>query len=512
MKKIIHFFLLATSLLLISTSCDNGFDDLNTSKVAATSLDPISVLNNAIINSSPTTSLNYEMAIVQQWFTSNTGVNEGGNFNKKNISNTPSNWTNYYQNVIKYTNDVIIRTKSDAARSNLYNMARIVAANAFMVLTDTYGDVPYTEAGAGYTGSVFYPKYDNQQTIYNGIIAELTQATGALDAGTKIETADVLYSGNIAQWKKLGYSLLLRAGMRLSKADGAKAQATVAAAAAGGVILANADNATIKHDGNYVNGMGNAVNGSEAANYYLGAPFINALQSTNDPRLSSIAVRYVGATSGSGQTATVATTIAANQYGLPVGSTDGSADLAGGTLPGGGTHYAFSQVDRNRLVKRTSPMFLVTAGQCNLLLAEAAIRGWVTGGFAQASLYYNAGITAHMNQMASYDAGSAIAASVITAYLAIPANQLTTGTELQQIGYQYWIASFLHGPETWANFRRTGFPALTPNPFVGDIPAGSFITRITYPPSEILVNGANVQAGITSVGGDALNVKLWWNK
>ena len=109
MKKIFNLCLLAMSLMLI-TSCDKGFDALNTSKTASTSLDPALILNNAVINSSPTSSLNYEIAIVQQWFSSNSGVLVGGNYNQKNITNTPANWINYYQNVIKYTNDVIIRT------------------------------------------------------------------------------------------------------------------------------------------------------------------------------------------------------------------------------------------------------------------------------------------------------------------------------------------------------------------------------------------------------------------
>ena len=277
MKKIYNLCLLALSFTLI-TACDSGFDALNTSKTGAITLDPAFVLNSAVINSSPTSSLIYEEAIVQQWFSSNTGVLEGGNFNKVVVNNTPANWTNYYQNVLKYTNDVITRTKSDPTRANLYHMARILQANAFLILTDTYGDIPYTEAAGGYTSQVFFPKYETQQSIYPKIIDELTQASAGLDPAIKIETADALYGGNITQWKRFGYSLLLRAGMRLSKADAAKAQATVAAALAGGVILANADNAIVKHDANFINGFGNTVNGGEAANFYLAEPFVNALR------------------------------------------------------------------------------------------------------------------------------------------------------------------------------------------------------------------------------------------
>src|SRR6478609_8422937 len=90
MKKIINIYLLALSFVLV-TSCDNGFDELNTSKTGATALDPALVLNNAIINSSPTSSLNYEIAVVQQWYSSNSGVLVGGNYNQKNIGNTKRN-------------------------------------------------------------------------------------------------------------------------------------------------------------------------------------------------------------------------------------------------------------------------------------------------------------------------------------------------------------------------------------------------------------------------------------
>jgi len=511
MKKIINYLLLSISLVIM-VSCEKGFDELNTSKTGVTALDPAFVLNNAVINSFSsavgTSTLTYEMPIVQQMFSSNTGVLFGGNFNQTNIGNTPLNWINYFQNVINYTADVISRTKNDATRANLYNMARIIKANAFMILTQTYGDMPYSEAGAGYTANNFFPKYDTQQSIYMDIIKELTEASGALDPSGKIETSDVLYSGNVAKWKKLGYSLLLRAGMRLTKVDAATAQTTVAAAVAGGVILTNADNAIIKYDANFGNGIGTTLTGTEAANFHLAQPFVDFLKNSSDPRLPAIAVRYVGANSGTAQTEAVADRTAANQYGLPVGSTDATANAAGGSLPGGGTQFAFTQADRTRVVKKTSPMFIVTAGQTNLLLAEAAFRGWIPGGFATASNYYVAGITAHMNQMASYDPASTIPAASITAYFAIAANQLTAGTELKQIGEQYWVASFLHGPEAWANFRRTGFPALTPNPYSGSEVPGDFINRVSYPPSEILVN-PHVQDAISVQGPDNLATKMW---
>jgi hypothetical protein len=505
MKKIKYILLLTLSLVAIS-SCDDGFDELNSSKTGATILDPALLLNNAIINSSPDDGqLNYELAIVQQLTSPNTGVLEGANFNKNNSSSSISNWRDYYRNVIRYTNDVITRTADDPSKSNLMNKARIIQANAFMVITDTYGNIPYTTAGKGFTEQNFFPEYQSQEEVYNNLIAELKSASDALDVSMPVQN-DVLYSGDVAKWKKFGYSLLLRAGMRLSKVNPTLAESTVAAAFAGGVILDNADNAIVRHDANYINNVGNVLNGTEAANFYLAEPFVDALKANDDPRLSAIAVRYVGATSGPAQVAGVATTSPAEQFGLPMGSTDGDADLLGPALPGGGTRYAFSQLDRTRMAKRTSPLFIVTAAQSNLLLAEARFRDWIGTGTVQG--YFEEGIRQHMNQLASYDAASAVAAADRDDYVASRTG-LLAGNELEQINYEYWIASFLNGQEAWANFRRSGFPVLEGNPFPGrDV---DWITRLTYPPTEILVNSTNVQAAIAAQGPDELDSKVWWD-
>jgi len=542
MKKIFNILILALSFIFITTACDNGFDELNTSKSAAISLDPVFVLNNAIIASSPNNSLIYELAIVQQWFSTNTGVLEGGNFNKVNVNTTNANWNNFYQNVIRYTDDVIVHTKDDANRANLYQMARIIQAHAFMILSDTYGDIPYSEAGGGYSAQNFFPKYETQQTIYPKIIDELTQAIAALGTAGKVETGDALYAGNIAKWKKFGNSLLLRAGMRLTKSDPTKARATVTAAiggnAANNLIITNADNAIIRHDANFVNGFGNTVNGGEAANFYLAQPFVDALKgipgnvgntTVVDPRLAAIAIRYGGARSGGDQTANNfanGSKVPADQFGCPIGSTDGEADLSGATLPEGGlygtppaprtgTRFCYSQVDRNRMVKRTSPLFLVTAAQTNLLLAEAAMRDYA-GTPADAATFFKAGIITQMDQMESYDPGCKVAAADRDAYANGAEGTLINSSldaALPQIGYQYWVASFLNGHEAWASLRRLKYPALTPNPFSGSQVPGAFIERLTYPDAEKVVNTENVNNAISTLGGpDALSTKVWWAK
>jgi len=489
-------------------SCDKNLDDLNVNRTSPTAIDPVFQLNNAVINTSfPGVILNYEVGIVQQIVTPNSGVLTGANFNQDNRGNTQILWQGYYRNVIRNTRDIITKTKDVPDRSNLMNMARILQAYAFMVLTDTYGDIPYKEGGIGYSDQVFFPVYDAQQVIYTDIIKELTEASGALNAAGRVEAGDVLYGGNISQWKKFGFSALLRAGMRLSKVDPANAQKVVATAAQGGVILSNADNAVMKHDANYLQGIGNTLNSTEAANFYLAEPFVNYLKTTNDPRLSSIAIRYIGAKSGPDQTPARGSINPADQIGMPLGHDNGT--IAGvATSKGLASFYDFSQLDRRRMAKTTAPVFFVTAAQTQLLLAEARHRGWISSGTVQG--YYEAGIRAHMEQLASYDPGSAVPAGSIQSY--IDANPFNPAKALEQINTQYWIASFLNGPEAWANFRRSGFPALAPNPFPGKDIKGNFINRLTYPNSEISVNTDNLNAAIARMGPDNLDTRVWWDK
>lgn len=506
MKKLKTYFALTACLFAIS--CDKGFDELNTNPTAVTTVNPAFLLNNAVINASfPSPILWYDMSIVQQTVTPNSGVLAGANFNQDNRDYTRQIWIRYYPSVIRNTKTTIDIASENPTRTNLVQMARIWQAHGFMVLTDTYGDIPYFDAGVGFIDQKVLPKYDSQETIYKDIIKELKEATAALDATKPREAADILYMGDVAKWKKLGYSLLLRAGMRLSAVDPALAQQTAKDAVAGGLIDTNADNAVIRHNANYQNGLGSTLNATEGSNIYLAAPFVNYLKSNKDPRLKSIAVRYVNAGSGPQQTPANANIDPAVQIGMPFGF-DNTGIAVQATKEGLASFYAYSQIDRTRLSKQQSPMFLVTYSMNQLLLAEAAQRGWVTG--TPAATYFTQGVRAHMEQMALYDERSAIPQADINTYLA--ANPLDASKALEQINTQYWVASFMNGPESFANWRRSDFPKLTPNPFPGKEIKGNFINRLTYPNSEVSVNSVNLKEATARMGADDLDTKVWWDK
>ena len=505
-------YVVLVALALFTTACEKDFDDINTNTTALPTIDPVLLLNGATLGCSYTTGgsggsgLIYDASIVQQIVSPVLGVTSGGNFNKENRPASATLWQNYYPNVIRNTKTILQMLDQDEtnSRDNLRQMTRILQAYAFMVLTDEYGDIPYTEAGDGYITLNFFPEYTPQPDIYTDLIKELTEASAALNPAGKIETSDVLYTGDIGKWKRFGYSLLLRAGMRLSKVDPARAATVAAAAFAGGVILTNADNAAVRHDSNNANGFGGTLNSTEAGNYYLAEPFVNYLKNTNDPRLKAIAVRYVGAASSGDQGVgkPSATTDPAQQVGMPVG-----ANTTSPVVGGVGTYFAYSQADRGRIGTQLTPVYLVTAAQCQLLLAEARNRGWITSGNEED--YYNAGVRLHMEQMASYSAASAIDETTITNYLL--ANPYDPADALEMINTQYWIASFLNTPEAFANFRRSGYPDLTPNPASGQDISGGFIRRLQYPTSEVSVNAANLQTASDRMGGEKLDTRVWWD-
>jgi hypothetical protein len=132
-------------------------------------------------------------------------------------------------------------------------------------------------------------------------------------------------------------------------------------------------------------------------------------------------------------------------------------------------------------------------------------------GAVSASEYFSNGIKSHMDQLAIVDAASAVAIAARDTYAAARVAAFS-GNEIREINYEYWIASFLNGPEAFANFRRSGFPALPPNPYPGSEVPGAFINRIIYPASELSVNTTNVNAAIAAQGADNLATKVWWHK
>ncbi len=506
--KTIYLYLFLIAIIL--NSCDKGFIETNTNPVSPIALDPAYLFANSQV-SAMIYNIQYQSPIAQQITTVFTGVLEGGNHNVWFEPGDGNSVWGYMYPCINYLTDIMSKTKDDPARSNMYNMARIWKAYCAQVLVDTYGYVPYSEAGQAYLNGIFLPKYDVDATVYDDLLKELSEAVAALDATGSIEKNDLFYAGDIAQWKKLGNSLLLRVAMRYSKVDQAKAQQYVTIAvnpSNGGLMSSVEDNARIVCSPSYLAPTAGSWNGTERANFYIAAPFIDLLKNTNDPRLKVIAVKYEFPANDLA-TAGNADTDPANQIGMPMGYNDATISSAPGYPGMSGAAWKYSQVNRTTLGKSDATYFFVTYCQTQLLLAEAVQRGWATGDVQE---IYNAAVKGGMDQMAQFDALATISPADQDTYLA--ANPFDPAKALEQINTQYWINSFAEGQEAWSNFRRSGFPALVPNPFPGADPEtyGDFVHRLQIQSSERSVNVANYNAMVTAMGPDDFATRVFWDK
>jgi hypothetical protein len=512
---------------LFFTGCDKGFVEVNTNPYAITSIDPAVIFAGAQRTHIGT--WNAEHTIVQQFLGAyNTGANTGFNFNQDIDGNSNPKWDQSYANgangnaaPVKNLVQAMNLLGSGTTRVNLMSMLRIWKAQLFMGLVDNYGDVPYSEAGKAVSEGIFYPKYDDDAAIYDDLYKELKEAIAALNASGEYISADLFYGTNaqpstktttaadqVAKWKKLGNSLLLRLGMRYSKLNATKASGIVAEAFAGGVMTSNADNAFVKNDGTTFTQGDNAALRNFSQFNYAAEPFVNHLKLTSDPRAKFMIAQY--ADPGAIANDLNPDVTLANQYGVPIGVTSDQI-LAGGPYRGGrGSGLNYSQFNVNIIAAPGVPEFWVTYAQTSLLLAEAAKRGWIPGGDATAKTHYENGIAADMATYALYTGTTPISGADVTAYINNPAVVYTPADALKLINTQYWVVNIRNGTEAFANFRRSGFPTLSPNTFNTSL-GGGFVRRLSYPDIEGSANAANYQAGSAAIGGDKLTSRVFWD-
>lgn len=512
-KYILSIFFLTIAI----SSCDDGFVDINTNPYALTKIDPALLFTNAQ-RTTDAGSWEGEQTVVQQFVNAyNTGATAGFNFNEDNNNFNTPRWNNSYPGPLKLLEQIVSLTKTDATKSNLYNMTRIWKAYIYMTLVDTYGDIPYSQAGKAYLEAIFYPKYDEDKAIYEDIYNEIKAATAALDASKGAVKEDLFFgklsaAEQITKWKRLGNSLLLRVGMRYSKIDQTKAKAIVAEAFNGGVIQTNADNAYIVYNAIYNNPLNAGPRGTNPYFYYLAEPFVEQLKTTSDPRMKYISAKY---TDPNQVLALTPDTTASKQFGFPVGYDQTSVLKVTGYRGTAGTGQNYSQLNYSVFGSATAPIFYVTNAQTKLLLAEAAQRGWLAGltNAQTAKEYYEAGILASMDEYSLYPnvSNPAVATAFKTAYLVHPKVKYDDSKALELINTQYWIASLGNGAESFANFRRSGFPALAPNKYNNNL-QGGFTRRFAYPNEESSRNSDSYQKAVSRMGTDNLTTRVFWDK
>lgn len=494
MKRFVYFL----SFVLLLGACDEGFEDLNVNPARPTQVSVANKLTAAQLFASSERYDNWRAGLIyqstmMQHFASTAGYWDGDKYTW-NRGYASSLMDRYYGNAVKSLEDMLVQLDEEGSPDEMKAITRIMRVFVFSRLTDLYGDIPYSEAGKAVLEDILTPRYDPQSEIYADMLNELSEAAAALGTGTSgFGDADIIYNGDQAKWQRLANSLMLRLGFRLIKVDPSGAQQWVTQAINGGVMQSNDDIFYVPHTEGPagVNQNGNGEVFLADGNPRMSEFFIDWLQAGNDPRLPVLASRR---SDGS--------TDPADLKGLPNGLDSNTLEAATGEVD----TAPFAEPNRSVITGLDAPMFFQTYAEVELLLAEANVRWGLAG---DAETHYNNGVRAAMEMLAMYGDGGVIDSADIDAYLV--ANPYDAGNALEQINNQYWAATFLNEYESFSNWRRTGFPVLTPVNYPGNVTNGTIPRRMSYSESEQVNNPANYAEAIARQGADELTTRVWWD-
>ena len=397
------------------------------------------------------------------------------------------------------------------ANQNQIAASRILKCWLYLLMTDTWGDIPYTEAGKLAAG-VYYPKYDDQQSIYAALLSELKAAAAQIDVSKPAFTGgDMIYSGNASKWKKFANSLQCRIALHTSKVD-PNWKTIIAAAVADGVFTSNADAAAYHYstvspeycyfyEGTYIQARND---------FSIARPFADILKGQRDtlnnkqhpwegvidPRL------YIFTTPGPDDT----------YVGQPYGA---SSEIASDYSPNAPDWGANPPVH----LQADYAVPMMTYAELLFIISEYK-------GFSEPE--YRSGIAASIEYWAEVSK-IVVESDDINKYI----DTVVTlgGVNAETVALQKYIDLYTNGTEAWTEIRRTGYPEQLTLP--GDViisaaetggsaetfsplseTKGLIIARVKYPTLESTVNGTNWNSAVSKLEDGTNNYysPMFWDK
>ena len=473
-------------LALTFGACTKDFNTINTNPNAPTAVTPALLLPKVqrdMINALLDETWGIGNIVIQH-----TAKNQFVNEDRYLWGERNTIWNAVYANM-RDLNNIVIQSEAGGQNNNL-GVALVMRSWMFSLATDAYGDVPYSEAIRAKEG-INNPKYDSQESIYDGILADLERANTLLGSTSDGVGGDIIFNGDVAKWRKLANSLRVRALMRISKKRnvGAALQAIVGDPAKNPLMGSVSDNAVYNYKSAAPDQFPQHTNRVGSFNEFRASKsLLDTLVSLGDTRLT-VFFRATPATENSGSPAYI---------GIPNGMDDVTAlQYAGGPQ----NHSRISALYFENAVAASglavAKGVVMTYAELQFLLAEAAEKGLITG---SAESFYTKGVEA---SFAFY--GLAVPAG----YLAQPQVSYTgsTSDKLARIALQKWIASFYQGMEAWFDWRRTRMPALMPG--VDNQNEDRIPVRFIYPISEQALNGVSRTEAVQRQGADDINTLMW---
>ncbi|MEM9846426.1 MAG: SusD/RagB family nutrient-binding outer membrane lipoprotein [Bacteroidota bacterium] len=351
--------------------------------------------------------------------------------------------------------------------------------------TELWIDIPASEAGLGVENSV--PSYDAQSTIYPNVLTLLEEANTLLaNSDGFVIGGDVLFGGDVMKWRKLANSLRLRYLLRLSNRAETNTASEIAEIVNDPdtypIIASNEESGVYDFSGVSPNASSFS---QQAITTFSGLSMSERMEGIfegyDDPRVDYF-FRFPENKDGF-----------PNHEGVPNGLTREAAQSWNGNGDANTSLLTTRFVTNPGLLDYT----IISYAEVEFILAEAALNGWTNG---DAKAHYEAGITANFDQW-GIDLPDGLLDDPAVAW---------DGT-MERLMDQKWFAFLFNNTiESWGEYKRTGLPALEIGPLATTVTNGQFPTRVFYPTLEQSINTTNYSAAASSIGGDVITAKHWY--
>ncbi|MGN6531242.1 MAG: SusD/RagB family nutrient-binding outer membrane lipoprotein, partial [Ginsengibacter sp.] len=426
--KLKYASLIFFSILLFSiTSCKKELVKINKNPNAAETAQPDYLLTAATKSAvdeywSITRSTNPSSLFVQQWAMIQYTDPDRYIFTNNDFQEF---WTVQYSSIVNF--DEIINLADAQQNPNYKGVALVLRSWAFSLLTDAFGDIPYSQSIQ--IDKYLTPAYDAQKDVYEGILNDLKNAQAALDPNGKAIAGDIIYNNNISLWKKFANSLRLRIALRISDREPEISKQVLAGIQneGGSFIGSNNEIAELVYL--------NSPNQNPISNYFdtrddyrISKTIVDKLIELHDPRLP----------------------IYANKTAAP--TTPQYVGLPNGLLVGDASNYGFSKTSKpgTYFSDPHAPAVIISYAEVLFDRAEAAARGFTN---ENAEDLYKQAILASLAQYNISDVDA-------NTYVNSPDIQFEPTNFKKSIGDQKWIALFGQGLEAYAEWRRLDYPQL----------------------------------------------------
>ncbi len=524
MKRYKNYLMLILVFAVSFSSCTKELETANINPNNPESVSPEYLLNTSIFNTINLFGGKMSRELFSHY--SNYASVGGGQFQRYSIypSGNSSYWQSAYVSCLQPLNQIKLLYKDDPAFQNRVLIAEIFEAYVFSNLVAIWGSVPKSFA---LTGEV-YIDYDKEEDIYHDLMETLKSASANLDlkGDTYVGTADAVYGGDLAKWKKFANTLRLRLAVQIGNADPITAQkvATEVMADEGNTIMnlnetAKASWGISSTDWSYLydyNIVGSSANASSLM--VISESLVQHMLPYGDPRL---AVYAKPAANGpyKGQ-----------YWGEPK-----ATQLPSGVNISDNPHSPLGKTDYSMFgdffTKPDAEYVLVSLEEANFLKAEIALKGW--GGSKSAEQYYNDGISASLRKhnISNTDIEDYLNTpgikwetvvdttgrqSEFADFIGITSSAILEKDPYKQIVMQSWIAGFFNPMDAWTLIRRSQVlefpPHFNPDGGEGGSVGYAYIPqRMIYPAVEYQVNSAALNKALSWLNGpDELKTKLWF--